>query len=356
MTTIPRLEINLEKIVHNVKALKTLFEAKGVSICAVTKVVCGNPTIARLLVNAGVSILADSKVQNLKKMRASGIQCELLLLGPPMFSQAESVIKYAHISLNTEISVIRELSKIALSHNLVHKVVLMVEYGDLREGIMPKDMEKTVEEVLELNGVELLGIGTNLACFGGIQPDNEKMKSLSAAAVSIEERFHIKLPVISGGSSANYHWFSTTRSVGRINNLRLGESIFLGLEPLNKEPIPGLFVDAFTLVAEVTELKMKPYTPYGTMGLNAFGEVPKVDEKEPGLRAILSIGLQDVPFTGLTPELEMLILGGSSDHMVVNPQNNAVAIGDEIRFNLNYPALLSAMTSPYISKVNLAYD
>ena len=36
-------------------------------------------------------------------------------------------------------------------------------------------------------------------------------------------------------------------NVGKINNLRLGESIYLGCETLHRKPIPGLFTDALTV-------------------------------------------------------------------------------------------------------------
>ena len=139
----------------------------------------------------------------------------------------------------------------------------MVELGDLREGIMPSDSDSTIEQIIGLEGVELVGLGTNLACFGGIAPDDGKMKFLSSLATNIEEKFGISLDFVSGGNSANYDWFMSTKNVGRINNLRIGESIFLGRETLHRKPIPGLFTDAFTLVAEVIESKLKPSLPYG---------------------------------------------------------------------------------------------
>lgn len=348
----PRLEIDLKKIAHNLKALIALYGAKGVSIAAVTKVVCGNVAIAELLVKGGITILADSKIDNLKKMADGGLQCQFLLLGPPKLSEVEMIVKYADISLNTEISVIRQLSEVALAQGLIHKVILMVENGDLREGIMPDDLKNIIELVLQLKGIELIGIGTNLACFGGIQPDQAKMELLSDLATEVEKKFDIHLQHISGGNSANYQWLSNVHNRGRINHLRIGESIFLGCETLKRERIPGLFLDAFTLVSEVTELKSKPSLPYGEMGQNAFGETSEFSDSGIGWRAILGMGRQDVPCSGLTPEMKITILGGSSDHMIINPQQSSLRVGSEVRFNLNYAALLSAMTSPYVTKVN----
>ena len=171
--TIPRIEINLEKIVHNAKTLKKFYGSKGIDVIGVTKVVCGDLTIYRTLVDAGINILADSRISNIRKMRNEHIQAQFLLLRSSC-SQAKGIVKYADISLNSELSVIKELSKYAVKQDTIHKILLMVELGDLREGIMPSDLENTVKEVIKLKGIRLVGVGTNLACFGGIKPDDEK--------------------------------------------------------------------------------------------------------------------------------------------------------------------------------------
>ncbi len=345
----PRIEINLRKIAHNAKTLKNLYGSKGIDIFSVTKVVCGNPKIAEIILKSGIHILADSRIVNIKKLRDAGIQAQFLLLRT-IHSQAKDVVNYADISLNSEISIIKELSKFAIKQNTKHKIILMVELGDLREGIMPSDIETTVSEVTELKGVELIGIGTNLACFGGIKPNASKMKHLSSIAKNIEDKFKLKLEFVSGGNSANYDWFMSTKDVGEINNLRLGESIFLGCETLERKPIPGLFTDAFTLIAEVIESKIKPSLPYGDVYQDAFGNTPKFIDRGLIKRILLGVGLQDVLVSGLTPMLDIDILGASSDHIIVDAKQTDLKVGNFVKFKLNYGALLSAMTSPYIIK------
>jgi len=186
----PRIEIDLGKIAHNAKTLKELYGSKGIDVIGVTKVVCGDPAIAGVLVKSGIAILADSRISNIVKMHDADIHAQFLLLRTQL-SQSESVVKYADISLNSELSVINEISKYAVKQNITHKIILMIELGDLREGIMPSDIENIVKEVIELNGVELVGIGTNLACFGGIKPDDEKMRYLSLIAKNIEDKFKL---------------------------------------------------------------------------------------------------------------------------------------------------------------------
>ena len=72
-------------------------------------------------------------------------------------------------------------------------------------------------------------------------------------------------------------------------------------------------------------------------------------------QCILAIGRQDIDPAGLTPQSGISILGASSDHLIVDSGNysNRMRVGAEIPFQLNYSALLRAMTSPYVNKVIL---
>ena len=349
MTT-PRIDINIAKIAHNAKELKELYGSKGVRIIGVTKVVCGDSNIADALLKSGISVLADSRIANIHRMRDAGIQAQFVLLRTPIPSQIEDVVRYTDISLNSELLVIKALSKSAVKQDTTHKLILMVELGDLREGIMPSDLEDIVRAVIEMDGIKLVGIGTNLACLGGIKPDEEKMGYLSSIARDVEEKFRLTLEFVSGGNSANYSWFISTEDTGMINNLRLGESIYLGCETLYRKPIPGLFTDAFTLITEVIESKIKPSVPYGEVCQDAFGNVPEFQDRGQIRRTILGVGLQDVLVSGLTPRLDIDILGASSDHIIVDAKQIGLKVGDEVEFDLNYGALLSVMTSPYVIK------
>ena len=347
----PRVEISLGKIAHNVTALMELYGSRGIQICAVTKAVCGDPRIAEVLVKSGIRILADSRMANIRRMRDAGIEAQFLLLRTPFLSQAEAVVTFTDMSLNSDLSVIEKLSEFALKQRSRHKIILMVELGDLREGLMPFDLLGAVKRVIELEGIQLAGIGANLACFGGIEPDQGKMEELSLLARDIEEEFGLALTYVSGGNSANYSWFMSTPDVGKINNLRLGESIYLGCETLQRKPIPGLFTDAFKLVAEVIESKIKPSLPYGRVSQNSSGDVPSFPDLGEMRRVILGIGLQDVLVSGLTPRAEIDILGASSDHIIMNTHQREYVVGDEVDFDLNYGALISAMASPYVEKM-----
>lgn len=349
--TSPRIVVNLRKIAHNTRTLVELYGSKGISVSGVTKGVCGHAEIAAILVKNGIKTLGDSRLRNIMNMRENGIQAYFLLLRSPMLSQTELVVKTADCSLNSEITVLRSLSKFALRLGVIHQVILMVELGDLREGLMPDNLNKTIAQLLELKGLELVGVGTNLACMAGIVPDESKMNQLSAIATTTEKKFGIKLKIISGGNSANYHWFMHNTDLGQINDLRLGESIFLGCETICRKPIPGLFRDAFVLVAETLEVQSKPSLPFGKTGQNAAGNKPSFKDRGTMKRALLGIGQQDVMISDLTPLSDIDILSASSDHIVIDTRNTNLRVGQEVRFAINYNALLSLMTSPYVSKL-----
>lgn len=346
----PRIEINLKKIAHNTKKIKELYGSKGISVMGVTKSVCGDPEVAETLVRSGINILADSRISNIRRMQEAGIRARFVLLRSPALSQAESVVKHVDISLNSELIVIEELSKYALQNNIRHKIILMVELGDLREGIIPEVLLDTVKKVKKMKGVVIAGIGANLACIGGVAPDSEKMGTLSALARDIKDGFDLELEFISGGNSANYLWFISSENLGRINNLRIGESIFLGCETVERKPIPLFFTDAFILVAEVIEVKDKPSKPYGTINQDAFGNTPEFADTGTMRRAVLNVGLQDVILSDLKPFINIGIQGGSSDHMIVEDCDRVLKVGDEVEFTLNYAALLRVMTSPFVIK------
>ncbi len=346
----PRLEIDINKIKHNAKTLKELFAEKGISVTAVIKGVTGSPEVANALIECGITTIAVSLVQNVKKIKEFNVKAEFLLTRLPMHSEVQDVVKYADISLNSEISTIKLLSEHSLKQGKRHKVVLMLELGDLREGILPEDIDSVIEQIIPLKGVELYGIGVNLACFGGVKPTEKNMTEFSQIADRIHEKYNIKLHMISGGNSANYEWFLSTNNIGNINNLRIGEAILLGRETLHRNKIPKLYTDAFTLICEVIESKIKPSLPYGEICQNVFGDTPEFADIGNINRTIIGIGEQDVDTKAITPRINAKVIGASSDHLILHSQNH-IEVGSEIEFDINYSALLRLSTSPYVKKV-----
>ena len=345
----PRIEISLSKIRDNARILSALYGQSGISVMGVSKAILGEPAIIEAMIQGGVKFIADSRLENISRMKAAGLSARFVLLRTPL-SQAESIVKVVDISLNSEIETLKKLSYYAKMHNKIHRVILMVELGDLREGILPCDLSQFVRAVLALTHVSIVGIGCNLACYGGVKPDDRNMQGLSEQVDSLEKEFQIHLDIISGGNSANYEWYKSSHNIGRINNIRLGESILLGRETVNRQAIPGLHTQAFKLFAEVIESKQKPSLPFGEICQDAFGHVPHFQDRGMHQRAILALGRQDVLVSGLTSISGLEILGSSSDHTIVDDKNHDLQVGDAVGFDLDYGSLLAAMTSPFIKK------
>ncbi len=347
-----RVEVDLDKITDNARILVERTAALGISVTGVTKAMLGAPELGRALDRAGVVSLGDSRIENIERMQEGGIEAPMLLIRSPVPSQVDWVVGSGAMSVNTELDVLSMLAASARSQGRVHEVMVMVELGDLREGVMPSRLHEIVPHILARPTLRLRGIGANLACRNGIEPSDDNMAVLSALIAATEAAFGIEVEVVSGGNSANLEWAFSTANLGRVNNLRLGEAILLGREPLHRRPIPGLHTDAFTLVAEVIESNRKPTRPWGRSGQNSFGERVEVEDRGLIWQTILAVGRQDTDTDDLTGPDGVDILAASSDHLVAETREPLRA-GAEVRFEAGYSALLRSMTSPFVRTIEV---
>ncbi|MFC1599962.1 alanine/ornithine racemase family PLP-dependent enzyme [Patescibacteria group bacterium] len=339
------IRINLKKIAENYLTLKTYLKAKKLNITPVVKVVAGDVRIVKIIEENGADSIGDSRIKNIKKFKKAGIKSKFLLLRLPSKTEIDEVVEFADYSLNSSIEIISMIDNEAKKQKKHHGIVLMIEMGDLREGI---DSEKALEiskKISKMKNVYLKGIGANFACYGGVIPSDQKMRMLSSISKSFPN-----IDWVSGGNSANISWVRNSKDMYKINHLRLGESIMLGCETLLRKPIPDLNLDAFVLTAEVIEFEKKKSAPDGEIAQNAFGEIPQIQDEGLIYRAILDIGRQDIDCDGITPlKKNIKVLGASSDHLIIK-SDSILKIGDKIKFIPNYSALLRIMTSPYVKK------
>lgn len=349
--TAPRMETDLHKVEQNTRILVDRLAPVGIRVIGITKAALGSPAIAAAMLRGGAYGLGDSRVPNLARLAGLDRLPSRTLIRSPMLSQVDRVVGVADISLNTESAVLAALDRAASRAGRPHGIVLMVELGDLREGIAVQDVPEAVRAVRGHPSLRLAGLGANLACQHGVVPDDRNMGVLSGLVEDVEARHGFSLEVVSGGNSANLNWALNTDRVGRIDELRLGEAILLGVDPLYRTPIPGLHTDAFTVTAEVIEVATKPALPWGDRAQAAFGEAPHRTGGGTVRQAILALGRQDVDLLGLQPPPGITILGMSSDHLVVDLGDHTVAVGDEIDFGVGYGALVRAMASPFVTKV-----
>jgi predicted amino acid racemase len=350
----PRLEIYPDRIEHNARTIVTLCHEHGISVAGVTKVSCAHPAVVHALVNAGVDMLADSRLENLQAIRALNTSLPLMLLRIPAQDRIKEVVEFSDISLNSSVETVRMLSQASLSLGKKHQVILMVDLGDLREGIWPDALESVIDQVIQLSGIRLIGLGCNLACYGGVIPTTQKMEQLIDMVEKIRIKTGLELSFLSGGNSANLPLVIEGAMPSGITNLRIGEAIQLGRNVLDRSPWPGTRQDTYRIVAQVIELENKPSMPIGVRGQDAFGRIPDFIDLGWRKRAICNIGRQDIVVDNLEPEDSgLIVLGGSSDHLILDVEdaNNDLRVGSEVSFFPGYGALLAAATSTYVQKV-----
>lgn len=352
----PYLTIDLDKIEHNACTIVGLCNEHGIEVTGVTKVTCGHPEIANAMLRGGVTSIADSRLENIQRLKSAGIDTSFMLLRVPPLSAVDEVVELIDLSINSELAVLEGLSEAAMRNGKVHDVILMVDLGDLREGIWLDDVIPLLCKAIKLEGIRIKGLGSNLACFAGVVPSEINMNQLAELANEIENTFAMTLEWISGINSSGLELIAAGNMPQRINHARIGEAILLGRETIHRKPWPDTFQDAFVLHAEILELKKKPSLPVGECSEDAFGKLTEFEDKGHVLRALINVGREDIDIDGITPlDPRINVLGGSSGYLVldVTAAEGDVTIGDELAFGLNYAALLMAMTSEYVKKHTL---
>lgn len=348
----PALILDEKKLKHNIDTVVDWCHKADVQCFVVTKVTCAHPAVVSLVDKSETDGFADSRLENLESINTSKPKL-MLRIGSP--SEVDRVVSASNISLQSNIDSIIMLQKAASKICTIHKIILMIDLGDLREGIFFEDRQAILaaaKAIADSPNLDLYGIGTNLTCYGAILPDKENLGELVELAKWLRSELNIPIPIISGGNSSSLDMLRRNILPNGINHLRIGEAIMLGQDTANCVHIPELFDDAFTLAAELIEIQKKPSKPIGTSYKNAFGEAVVYEDVGMQIRGILAVGRQDVAIDGLMPiDKTITILGGSSDHLLVNLTNSKkYHVNDIIRFKLSYGALLAASTSKYVHK------
>lgn len=355
----PQVEIDLNKIFENAKLLTQLAEKNGIEICGVVKGSDSSPLIAKRFMEAGCTSIGDSRIEKIAMMKESGVDAQMLLLRLPMLCEAEHVVAYADISLNSEKMVLEALNEQALKQDKIHKVILMMDLGDLREGYYDKyemtDTAKYVEE--ELKGLRLHGIGTNLGCFGAIRPSSHNLTQLCEIAKSIEDKIGRKLDIVSGGATSSLTLLYDEKMPEGINHLRVGEGILLArdLPDIWNYEMKGFNQHNFTLRAQIIEIKEKPSHPVGEIFIDAFGNTPEYEDRGIRKRALAAIGKKDIGHhESLIPRLEGLTVeGSSSDHLIMDITDckTSLKVGDIVEFDMYYQSMLYLTSSESVKKI-----
>ncbi len=345
----PRLVVDIKRLRENTIKTKKLLDSKGISMMLTTKCFCADNNILKAIEDIDFDYLADSRIDNIKSYSWS--KKKKVLIRIPMLSELEDVVDYADISLVSEMKTIKMLGELAKAKSTTQSIILMVELGDLREGVLKEDVLDYVSEIIKLNNIRLVGLGVNLTCYGSVIPTRDKLEVLVKLKKQVKEKFNYDIDIISGGNSSSMYLIEIDEMPTEVNNLRLGEVVLFGRETSYGNRFMDLNEDIFTLEAEIIEARIKDTLPNGKQGLNAFGEKIEYIDLGKRKRAILAIGKQDVNHDDIEPvDDRVSIFGSSSDHLIVDITDTDYKLGDIIKFNLTYSSVLKLYTSKYVKK------
>lgn len=348
--------LDAAKLKDNYTYIDNVFKENKVKWSPVSKMMCGNRAFLDVLLRLGIDEVCDSRVTNLKRLKALNPDIETAYIKPPPRRSVKSIIEFADVSFNTEYETIKLLSEEAVKQNKLHKIIIMIELGELREGVMRDDFMDFYAKVFELPNIEVIGIGTNLTCMYGVLPNHDKLIQLSLYKELIEAKFNRDIPYVSGGSSVTIPLIFQGLLPEGVNHFRVGETLYLGTDVYNNRPFEQLHSDVFKIYAEIIELNEKPTIPMGELGYNLTGETKEFDDSqvaERSYRAIIDLGLLDIESTHLIPnDPHVELVGESSDMIVVdlgsNP--NEYKVGDLLEFRMTYMGILRVMNSDYVGK------
>lgn len=350
------LRLYKEKLIHNYRFLDQLFKSHDKDWAVVTKIMCGNKEFLDQILQLNPQEVCDSRLDNLKQIKKIDPNVQTVFIKPPPKRSIKTVVKYADVSFNSESKIIEMLSAEAVRQGKTHKVVIMIELGDLREGIMGETLVGFYEKVFQLPNIVIVGIGANLNCLHGVMPSQDKLIQLSLYKQLVEATFNKEIPWVTGGTSVTLPLLLKQQVPNAINHFRIGETLYFGNNLVTGKTIPGMKTDVLRLYTEILEITEKPKVPIGELAENPMGQVTEVNEDDYGktsYRAIIDVGVLDViPDQMIPDDPEIAIVNASSDMLIVdlgNTRRNYV-VGGIISFSLKYMGALQVLNSDYIKK------
>lgn len=350
------VELNRTKLKSNFDKLDAHFKQKEIRWGIVTKLLCGNRKYLKEVLSLGPVEVHDSRISNLKTLKEINPDVQTVYIKPPAKRSIEDIVKYADASFNTEFYTIKLLSEEAVKQGKTHRIIIMIELGDLREGVMGEAFVDFYRKVFRLPGIKVTGIGSNLNCLHGVMPSEDKFIQLSLYKELIKAYFDVDIPWITGGTSVVLTMLYRGQLPKGVNHFRIGETLFFGANIEENAVFEGMYDDVLKLRAEIIELTEKPMIPVGELAENPSGEMLEIDESLYGktsLRAIIDIGLLDISPDFLIPKDEHIkVVGASSDMLVLDfgHTEKQYNVGDLVDFKLKYMGALGIMNSNYIEK------
>lgn len=362
------LIIDRRRLGDNIRWLSQYFKQSKMQWTLIIKVLSGNKRVLKDLLTPEtiehIHSLGDSRLTGLRAVKEILPDIRTMYIKPPAVEFADQIVRYADISLNTSLRTIEALNKAAGKLGKVHDIVIMIELGELREGVLGENLLSFYNRIFELPNIRIIGLGTNLGCLFGVEPTRDKLIQLSLYKQLLETKFDHTLELISGGTSITLPLIGDRKIPKAVNHFRVGEAAFLGTSPLNQEIFGNLDPNVFEFHAQLLEIEEKEGTPDGVIGEGSIGHGPEsahIGDLAPGetsSRALVDFGLIDVDPADLVPQDAQVSFFGSTSDMTVydlgkNRDENSrprYRVGQQLPFTPNYMGVARLMSSKFVDK------
>lgn len=354
MRILPELAISLDALADNARRLKNRCDAVGIEVVPVLKSLHSAPEVVRACARGGLVHVADSRVENLTRLKAGNPDASrCMLIRSPMIGQVAAAVEVCDCILVSERHILVCLSDAARDANRTVNVIPMIDVGDRRDGMLPDQLVAFARYAMMLPGLHVAGVATNLGCFARVQATPRNHQLLVRSAQALRDQLGLTCETVSTGGSLTLALIEHGTMPAGITQVRIGEALVLGISTADGRFIPWLRQDTAILRAEIIELQDKPADPEGLIRSDIAGPGPRLRINSKGLRrrAVVALGRVDTDVDGLAPVMDgIAVLGGSSDHLIVDitEGESDVATGDVLEFRLSYAALARAAASPFV--------
>lgn len=344
-----RIRVYPARFQQNLNQLWKWSAEHNLDVCVVSKLIGIDPVLTPLILSSpfssiGLSELSDlAQLQLLAEFQEKNFTRICLKLVSPQ--EMERLVSVCEVSVQTTLSSLVELERICAQKKKQHGILLLVEFGDLREGVPAEELKGLLDFIRSCENLNLYAVGTNLSCFHGVEPDEKNMKKFLSLVESVEDGELVTR--ISSGSSSHYQLVGAGKLPSRLNHLRIGELLFLGNETLEYSTVDGFHDSVFELEVQVLECFQRPLSPYnGKIGKSAFKQDFLQANEISGKpwQLVVDLGRKHCDPSDLQVSKTYSMMGSSSEYLVLRSATQSKP-GDWLKFSLNYKGWMRLLQS-----------
>ncbi len=355
MQALPVMVVDVPLLRWNMDTILRRCREWNISPVAVTKGCLADPVLIETLWKQGFRSFADANFKSLLSLRKRyGMTAQLQLIRLPMKRELKEIVETGIIPHLSHVEVLNEINELAGKKGKKAQVFLTVEGGDGREGFLPDELIDVAKFRNNWAHIKIIGMSLSLACLSGVLPDREVLYHLLTWRDELSRRMEEPSLLLSVGGSTFLPLWEQGHGIEGIHQIRLGEAWLLGTDISRKKCFSWLKQGAFTLQAEIVELRRKKVNDKEEKGFNAFGKVVESSSGSYRKRALLAVGAQDIDETQLyLQEENAKIIGVTSNYLVLDVEDCAHNYhpGEVMEFEAGYGTVMRAYLSPFMNRV-----